>query len=420
MAERRTIGQLLLGFGRITEEDVENALQHQKEHGGYFGEALLALGLVTQEELEWGLASQFDLPYVFPDVESIDPEAASLVTPEWALAHLTLPIMKTSEALTVVVDSPIKTDAVDELQHRTELKIELALASAGKIRELIRQVYARQAAQEDPDAYTPVSFAEVVGTALDQGAGRFGVSSRGSRVTGWFDDRGTVRRRVLAGKWRSEMEEVLSPSVQESVEGRTRHEWSGRMSRDGVATPVEVRYLASSGGEEFVFRPVRHDEEIQERFAKPSPGILSEVRLLARSGSARFIVSTEPAELAHELVPYLAHLLLDPAWRTVYLTDAENPALDDVFSLRLPEDQGEWPEFLKELRGFHFDGVCADLKAPASQWLDPVLDLASAAFVAWDPGVDRRKAQDAGVKWELSVERKEDGELTWRLEPLKV
>ena len=107
MAERRTIGQILMSFGRITEEDVGRALEYQRESGGYFGEALLAMGFVSQEELEWGLASQFDLPYVFPEADSIDPEAASLVSPEWALAHLTLPILKTQDSLTVVVDSPI-------------------------------------------------------------------------------------------------------------------------------------------------------------------------------------------------------------------------------------------------------------------------------------------------------------------------
>ena len=77
MAERRTIGQILMGLGRITEDDCAKALEYQRDHGGYFGEALVACGLVSPEELEWGLASQFDLPYVFPDAESIDPEAAA-------------------------------------------------------------------------------------------------------------------------------------------------------------------------------------------------------------------------------------------------------------------------------------------------------------------------------------------------------
>ena len=32
-----------MSFGRISEEDVEKALAHQQETGGFFGESLLAL-----------------------------------------------------------------------------------------------------------------------------------------------------------------------------------------------------------------------------------------------------------------------------------------------------------------------------------------------------------------------------------------
>ena len=67
MPERRNIGQILMSFGRISEAEAHRAFQYQRDHGGYFGEALMALGIVSQDELEWGLASQFDLPYVFPN-----------------------------------------------------------------------------------------------------------------------------------------------------------------------------------------------------------------------------------------------------------------------------------------------------------------------------------------------------------------
>ncbi len=77
MAERRTIGQILTSIGRISDDDVAEALEYQRDNGGYFGEALMACGFVSRDELEWGLASQFDLPYVFPDADSIDMEAAS-------------------------------------------------------------------------------------------------------------------------------------------------------------------------------------------------------------------------------------------------------------------------------------------------------------------------------------------------------
>lgn len=414
MAERRTIGQILMSFGRITEADVERALRHQQDTGGYFGEALLGLGMVSQEELEWGLASQFDLPYVFPDADSIDPEAADMVTPEWALSHLTLPIMKTAEALTVIVDSPIKTRAVDELQMRTDLRIDLALASAAKIRELIRQVYARTHAEEEGGPKVPMPFQDFVSQALDAGAVRLGVSVRQPRASGWFEDGGRVRRRLLNARWESEMEELLSPSHEERIQGASEAVWEGLLSRDGLVTPVEVRYLASGTGREFLFRPVKENAGIRQRFQPPSQGVLSEIRLLVRSGSARFAVSATPAPLGEEILPYLPALLLDPGWRALHLAAQEH---DDpqIFSMLV---DGWEEEKLKELRAFHFDVVTAGPSLPVEEWLPGVLELGASAFLLVPENQDRRVLQDAGVRWEIVIAQDAGGRLEWTLLPL--
>ena len=418
MAERRTIGQILMSFGRISEKDVERALDYQREHGGYFGESLLAMGFVSQEELEWGLASQFDLPYVFPDADSIDPEAASLVSPEWALAHLTLPIMKTSESLTVVVDSPIKTAAVDELQVRTDLRIDLALASAGNIREVIRQIYARATAAEEQERPVPVSLTDAFSQALEAAANRFGVSTRGHRSWAWWDDAGTIRRRPLEGMWETELAELLHPEPALKVSETVRADWTGQINREGMVTPVRVRYLADESGHEYLIQPIQEKAILQDRFPPPSPGVLSEIRLLARSGSARFVVTTEPAELGHEILPHLPMLLLDPAWRSIYINVQDGGSTAEAFSFQMPVDSDQWSAELETLRAFHFDVVTVDLPGDQADWAGSALDVASVAFLLWPSSQDRRPAYDAGIRWELHISQAEDDRLDWTLDPL--
>ena len=97
--------------------------------------------------------------------------------------------MKTEQVITVVVDSPIKTEAVDVLQAQTDLKIELALASSTKIRELIRQVYARAAAQDEGERPAPASITDVFSMALDATSKRF------RHFDPWSSRLGLVRRR---------------------------------------------------------------------------------------------------------------------------------------------------------------------------------------------------------------------------------
>ena len=164
MSERRTIGQILISAGRITDDDVNRALEHQRDNGGYFGEALVASGIVSQDELDWGLASQFDLPYVFPEADSVDLEAAGLVSAEWALANLTLPILRTEGSIKVIIDSPLKVDPIRELEERTGLEVEVALASPVSIRDTILEVFGRLGVA-DPDELVPVGLSEM----LDEG-----------------------------------------------------------------------------------------------------------------------------------------------------------------------------------------------------------------------------------------------------------
>lgn len=415
----RTIGEILMESGRLSEEDVETALDYQREHGGYFGEALLAKGFVSEEELEWSLASQYDLPYVFPEADSIDPDATAIVSPEWALANLALPIMKTSETLTVVVDSPIKTGVIDHLRARTDLRVELALASTSRIRELIRRVYARPPEPGEADRPSPVSVAGFFRLALEATSRRFGISNRRHRAWAWYEDAGRIRRRPLEGIWHSDLAELVSPSPEEEeISERSRHAWRAQVNREGMVTPVEVRYMADESGAEYLFRPVAERAELEERFSAPPPGILSEIRLLARSGTSRFIVITEPDELGHEILPHLPTLILDPSWRAIYVTDRDHEPSDEAFSVELPDDREAWSEEFEGLRSFHFDVVTVDLSAPPEEWAAAALDVAAVAFLLWTDPDDRRAAQDAGLRWELRIVREEGERLEWTLEPL--
>jgi hypothetical protein len=418
MAERRNLGDILTGIGRLSDEAVAKALEYQRDHGGYFGEALIACGFLSAEELEWGLASQFDLPYVFPDADSIDVEAASLVSAEWALAHLALPITRTEDTLTVVVESPFRTAALDELETRTGLEIELALASPTNIREAIQQVYARGAPAEEGAQQKPVDLESAFREALGAASSAFGVSTRGPRASAWWDDSGTVRRRPLRHGWEAELEQLLEPPPRDRIASSSRATWEATLDRDGVPTPVEVRYLADESGRELLVRPVGERPALEDRFSTPGRGLVSEVRMLARSGSARFIVTTEPSELGHEILPHLPGLLLDPSWRSLHILreDREPPA--GVFAFRLPTDPERWTSELEALRAFHFDVVTVDLPGDRADWADRALAVAPVAFFLWPASEQRKIALDAGIRWDLHIVAAEGHRLAWSLEPL--
>lgn len=417
MTERRTIGDILRGLGRITQDDIQEALEYQREHGGFFGEALVACGIASEEEVEWGLASQYDLPYVFPEADAVDLEAAALVSPEWALTHLTLPILRTSGTLKVVVDSPLRDDSVEELRRRTDLEIEIALASPATIRELIRQVYARAAAL-DEERRQPLSLENTLDRVNDADASRWGISVRGTRAYAWWDERGTIRRRALAGDWQSSLEGLMVPPPSAMVVDSTRTRWDAEIERSGTTRRLEVQCIADESGREYLFAPRATEPPIVDRFPLPAEGIISEIRILARSGTARFIVTADPPDLGHEILPHLPELTLDPSWRSIYLNAGDRRTAEEAFSITLPADPATWESEIEALRAFHFDVVTVDLSGGDKTWARSALDVASVAFLLWHDE-DLEAAREVGIRWKLGIERQDDGDLRWSLESLE-
>ena len=137
--------------------------------------------------------------------------------------------------------------------------------------------------------------------------------------------------------------------------GRLSVSASELLNREGMVTEVDLRFLQDESGAEFLIKPAQSGSVLEDRFSPPAPGIISEVRLLARSGSARFVVTSEPPELSHEILPHLPLILLDSSWRSIYLHAQDQNAADEAFSLAMPADSEEWRREMETLRAFHFD-----------------------------------------------------------------
>jgi hypothetical protein len=413
VSSSRSLGDILVELGKLTAADAERALVHQQEEGGYFGEALVALGIASQGEIEWALASQYDLPYVFPDPEAIDPSAAALVAPEWALAHLTLPIMRSGDELTVVVDSPFRLEAAEELAGRVGCEARLALAAPGMIRDAIRAVYGREAEGVDPQETLPCGLDEALARIDLAGAERFGISVREGRGGGWWDAGGTVHRRALDFRWGSVLAERLDSPLPSGASGP----FEARLSLGGPALPVEVRLLEGDGGREILFRLVHDPHAAAHRFTPPPAGLLAEIRLLVRSGAARLLVTGSPAELAEEVLPHLPTLFFDGGRRSAHLRDRgrhEGAGL----GIRVPVDPEGRRGSLDALRPFQLDVVTVALRGLDATSLRKALDAASVCFVFWGDPQDTGVPAEAGVRWRLHLAREDGDHLEWALHTL--
>jgi hypothetical protein len=399
MTKRGNLGQILRDLGRITGEEQEAALAYQKEHGGFFGEALIALEFLTAEELEFGLASQFDLPYVFPDPDAIDRDVAYLVSPEWALTNMALPISRTEETLVVVVDSPLKDGVREELGARTGLEVELAIASPDRIRRLVRELFSVPAGESGA---TPVVDVEVfLARVFDDGEPSFGLSIRGRIAVGWWG----TERVVLAAGWARALRDRLTSA--RDLHEVSEEAWADGLVLEGREVPVRVRVLGSGREREALFS--LPEAEAGEDLPEPPASFRRDLRILVERGSPRFGVRIDGGD-PEALLAALPRLALGRQARSVHLSP--NPEGEGL-RMGLPES----PEELETLKDFRFDVLTLYPDEAPERWIRQLAPIRSACFVHMAGSELREAFVDAGVRWEIEI-REEDGEWSWRLFPI--
>jgi len=411
MNERRNVGDILIQCGRLTGNEVSRALDFQRRHGGYFGEALIALQMVTRPELDWVLATQFDLPYVVPSADEVDLAATSLVNPEWAIAHAALPILETDDAVTVVLAEPNReAAALEQLRFHTGKPLRLALASRENVESLIRAVFARLAESRQIET-AGRSITQVWDSAARAGAPGLGISVRGPTAWAWFHNGDDIERSLLNVRWEHDLRRLLDPDPLEAGTEDDFGGWRAELESHGVRTPVDVSFLRSRGGTELFIRTVTGAEP--DDIAPPGPAVVSDIARLVREGGAFIRVVCVPPSLRDIVLPRIPSFVLTDSTRSIYLTDRPGELPRHVAALHLAGSPERRSAQIESVRSFEFDVITADFSAPSHDDLAAIAALAPTVF-AVVPETAMTHVTSPG-SWELSIEQNEQGRLDWRL-----
>src|ERR1043166_4588240 len=100
------IGDLLVREGLISREQLDKALQEQKQSGTRVGYNLVKLGFIKELELTKMLAKQYKMPAVDLSKFSADPKIAKLIPTDLASKSLVLPLKRDGRQLTVAMADP--------------------------------------------------------------------------------------------------------------------------------------------------------------------------------------------------------------------------------------------------------------------------------------------------------------------------
>jgi len=139
---KEQLGQVLIQSRVISPEQLQQALELQKEKGGLLGETLIKLGFTTEEDIVQALAIQHDFPYLPLANYDIDAEAIKLLPEEIARKHDILPVDKMGDVLTLVMANPLDNEILQEIENLTKCKIEVFISTYTEIKEAIERFYA--------------------------------------------------------------------------------------------------------------------------------------------------------------------------------------------------------------------------------------------------------------------------------------
>lgn len=144
--EHLKLGEILMKQGLINEDQLNEAINHQKTEKGRIGEILIKLNMITEEDITFALGSQFGIPYyTSKNIELLKPQAdqglEKIISAEFAQKNNVLPMSKNLNTLTCAVHDPLDLLLLDNLKRATGHEIDIVIAPQTFIQKAINTFY---------------------------------------------------------------------------------------------------------------------------------------------------------------------------------------------------------------------------------------------------------------------------------------
>ncbi len=151
------LGQLLLGRGVVTQEQIEKALAEQKEEGHrkLLGELLVEMNYCTENQIASALAEAYDVPYAQVSPKICDAKVLDTLPREFLKEHIILPLFKVRDKLTVAVSEPTNVFLIDAIERISGCKVQIVCATTKDIKATL-------------EAYLPAANIFVIDDIIDE------------------------------------------------------------------------------------------------------------------------------------------------------------------------------------------------------------------------------------------------------------
>ncbi len=142
---KENIIEILLKSKQITKDQLERALNLQKEKGIPLRRVLVEAGIVNEEALLSLFSEQLYLPTLRLAKFRFDSDIVNLIPERMAKLYNTIPLSKIGSTLTVAMSDPLNIFALDDLSNFTGCNIDIVLSPEDEISRAIDSQYRKEA-----------------------------------------------------------------------------------------------------------------------------------------------------------------------------------------------------------------------------------------------------------------------------------
>lgn len=137
------IGDVLKEYGYVTDQQVESALEYQKEHkGARLGGALIALGYITETQMLEALATRLNMELVDISQIRIDIEAVKKIPMEMSRRYQILGVEIQDDILCVLTNDPLNFYGLEDVRQATGMHLKIGLCKEKDLEKAIAFYYA--------------------------------------------------------------------------------------------------------------------------------------------------------------------------------------------------------------------------------------------------------------------------------------
>tara|TARA_Y100000991_G_scaffold199213_1_gene170800 strand:+ start:306 stop:1976 length:1671 start_codon:yes stop_codon:yes gene_type:complete len=134
---KQPLGTILIQAGKIDEDQLQKALQIQKEKDVYIGQIFKELDYLDNKELNKFISHQLKIPYVQLGYYDFDKSLMDLFPEKILRSQKILPLFRLENTLNVAISDPLDSGPIDAARDITGLAIEPAIAMEHEIENAI-------------------------------------------------------------------------------------------------------------------------------------------------------------------------------------------------------------------------------------------------------------------------------------------